>query len=112
MHDFTRPGIRLLLLLATCYALSACVAPMQPGAGGSSPVQAAQRSAEQGRYARAAELYDYAARQQANAAQRDQLHLQAALAALQARRDDMARQQLAAVDPARLDQTGYQRYEL
>src|SRR5690625_3021227 len=110
MNNRARLGFTLLLLLGTCYVLSACVAPLQPGAGNLPPAQAAQRSAEQGRYARAAELYAYAARQQTDPAQQGKLRLDAALAALQAQRSDMARQQLAAIDSARLSQADYQRY--
>lgn len=104
-------SIRLLYLLAMCVAIGACAPALRSGTADSlSPTQAAQRNAERGDYARAAELYAYAARQQP--AQRDALRVRGALAALQAQRRSMAGQLLADVNPAHLDSTQQQRYEL
>lgn len=114
MNTRARPGARLLLLLGACYILSACAGgpPRPAGAETLPPVQAAQRNAELGHHARAAELYAHAARRQGDPAKRDALRLEAAFAALRAQRPGMARRQLGAIDPAHLDQAGRRRYEL
>lgn len=113
MNNSLSFSVRLLTLLAVCVAISACAPSLRPDTtGAQSPLQAAQRNSKHGNYARAAELYAYAARQKQPPGQRDALRVQAALAALQAQRHSMAEQQLAKVNPAHLDSTQQQRYEL
>lgn len=113
MYNRLHPGTPLLLLLAACLALTACSAPLRPGTAGTTPpAQAARHNAENGHYARAAQLYAYAARQQQQADKRDALRLEGALAALRAERTRQARQLLQAIDTAHLGTTAQKRYEL
>gem|GEM_PF-391374 len=103
----------LLLLLAACLTLNACVTqPGLPDSSALSPGQAATRNEPQGHYARAAELYALAARQQAQPGAAGILRVKGAIAALQANRTTLAAKLLDAVDPAQLDEVEQQHYAL
>lgn len=105
---FRKPG--LLLMLATCIGLAACAGPgLRATTGGPDAARAAQHD---GHYARAAQLYAAAARNQTSPAKRDELHMQAATAALEAQQADRAEEFLAAIDAERLNAADQQQYKL
>ncbi len=109
-----RPSLcyRLLFLAAISLLLSACAAQIPARDSRQPPAQAAERSAAQGDYARAADLYMQAAQQQSDPQTRNALRLEAGVAAVRADRFDMAGQILASVQSQDLDARDYGRYQL
>lgn len=103
----------LVLAFVACLVLSACATSRLPGGAITEPpLQAAQRAIAHGDFAQAAQMYAAAARRQTDASRRAALHLKAALTALRAPRANLARQEFAAIDPARLNEADHRRYEL
>lgn len=112
MNNHMSLATRLLFLFAVCFVLNACVTPKRAGPAGSpSPVKAAQRNAERGHYARAAELYAQAASQQPQPEKQNALRLDAAIAALHANRINKAEHQLTQVNPELFGPNDFRRYQ-